>query len=133
MEHLRGTGSRARCWGVAIAVVAAGLPFPQWSGMSPVPPITDAFTRSTADGVFIQLAMTIGNTALTASLLFFDLFDEDGSPDELSTSMGTTNLVAIPAGGIPMCHGCDGVAGKYEFGARTRTRVCYSLQIWLSR
>jgi len=33
--------------------------------------------------------------------------------------MGATNLLAVPVGGIPMCHGCDGVAGKYEFGART--------------
>lgn len=105
--------------GVVLAVVTAGLPSPQWPGMPPVPPMTDAFTRSTADGVFAQLAMTIGNAALATSLLFSDLFDEDVSPDELSTSMGTTNLLAIPAGGIPMCHGCDGVAGKYEFGART--------------
>lgn len=105
--------------GVVIAVLATGLPSPQWPGMPPAPPITDAFTRSTADGVFAQLAMTIGNAALATSLLFSDLFDEDVSPDELSTSMGTTNLLAIPAGGIPMCHGCDGVAGKYEFGART--------------
>ena len=105
--------------GVVIAVVSAGLPSPQMPGMPPVPPMTDAFTRSTADGVFAQLAMTIGNAALATSLLFSDLFDEDVSPDELSTSMGTTNLLAIPAGGIPMCHGCDGVAGKYEFGART--------------
>jgi hypothetical protein len=105
--------------GVVLAVVMAGLPAPQWPGMPPVPPLTDAFTRSTADGVFAQLAMTIGNAALATSLIFSDLFDEDVTPDELSTSMGTTNLLAILAGGIPMCHGCDGVAGKYEFGART--------------
>jgi MFS superfamily sulfate permease-like transporter len=30
-----------------------------------------------------------------------------------------TNLIAVPLGGIPMCHGCDGVAGKHAFGART--------------
>jgi MFS superfamily sulfate permease-like transporter len=105
--------------GVVMTIVTAGLPAPQWPGAPPVPPITDAFTWSTADGIFAQLAMTIGNAALATSLMFSDLFDEDVSPDELSTSMGTTNLLAIPAGGIPMCHGCDGVAGKYEFGART--------------
>lgn len=105
--------------GVVIAVVTAGLPAPQWPGPPPVPPLTDAVTWSTADGVFAQLAMTIGNAALATSLLFSDFFDEDVTPDELSTSMGVTNLLAIPASGIPMCHGCDGVAGKYEFGART--------------
>lgn len=105
--------------GVVLTVLTTGLPAPQWPGMPPIPPLTDAFTRSTADGVFAQLAMTIGNAALATSLLFSDLFDEDVTPDELSTSMGMTNLLAIPAGGIPMCHGCDGVAGKHEFGART--------------
>ena len=105
--------------GVVLALLTAGVPSPQWPGTPPVPPLTDAFTWRTADGVFAQLAMTIGNAALATSLLFSDLFDEDVSPDELSTSMGATNLLAIPAGGIPMCHGCDGVAGKYEFGART--------------
>lgn len=105
--------------GVLAAVMSAGMPAPQWPGMPPVPAITGAVTWSLADGVFAQLAMTIGNAALATSLIFSDFLDEDVSPDELSTSMGATNLLAIPFGGIPMCHGCDGVAGKYEFGART--------------
>ena len=105
--------------GVAIALVTAGVPSPRLPGPPPLPAVGDALTRSTAEGVFAQLAMTIGNAALATSLLFADLFDEEVSPDDLSTSMGATNLLAIPAGGIPMCHGCDGVAGKYEFGART--------------
>jgi MFS superfamily sulfate permease-like transporter len=33
--------------------------------------------------------------------------------------MGLTNLVAVPLGAMPMCHGSGGVAGKYAFGART--------------
>jgi MFS superfamily sulfate permease-like transporter len=33
--------------------------------------------------------------------------------------MGVMNLVAIPLGAMPMCHGSGGVAGKYAFGART--------------
>lgn len=105
--------------GLGFAVTTAGLPAPQWPGFPPIPPVHGASLAGTADGVFAQLAMTIGNAALATSLLFSDLFDADVSPDELSTSMGVTNLLAIPAGGIPMCHGCDGVAGKYEFGART--------------
>jgi len=105
--------------GVALAVWSAGVPTPQWPGAPPVPALSDAFTRGTADGLVAQLAMTIGNAALATSLLFSDLFDRDVSPDTLSASMGVTNLIAIPVGGLPMCHGCDGVAGKYEFGART--------------
>jgi hypothetical protein len=105
--------------GAAIAVWSAGLPVPQSPGLPPVPALNDALTWSVADGIVAQFAMTIGNAALATSLLFSDLFDEDVAPDELSRSMGATNLLAVPLGGIPMCHGCDGVAGKYEFGART--------------
>ncbi|NUE01451.1 sulfate transporter [Halorubraceae archaeon YAN] len=105
--------------GVAIAVYTVGVPTPQWPGVPQLPPISEALTRATVDGITAQLAMTIGNAALATSLLFSDLFDREVSPDDLSTSMGVMNLTAVPIGGIPMCHGCDGVAGKYEFGART--------------
>lgn len=105
--------------GFVLAFVAAGVPTPHWPGTPPIPSLTTAVTQATAEGVFAQLAMTIGNAALATSLLVSDLFDREVTPNELSTSMGLTNLLAIPAGGIPMCHGCDGVAGKYEFGART--------------
>ncbi|WP_123622655.1 putative sulfate/molybdate transporter [Halorubrum sp. CSM-61] len=108
--------------GILVALVTAGLPVPRWPGAPPVlsPQIlSGAVTRSTADGIAAQLAMTIGNAALATSLLFADLFDAEVTPDELSASMGATNLIAVPLGAIPMCHGCDGVAGKHAFGART--------------
>ncbi|WP_418285883.1 putative sulfate/molybdate transporter [Halorubrum sp. DTA46] len=105
--------------GVALALYAAGIPTAQWPGAPPTLTLGDALTRATVDGVVAQLAMTIGNAALATSLLVSDLFDAEVTPDELSTSMGATNLLAVPLGGIPMCHGCDGVAGKHAFGART--------------
>jgi MFS superfamily sulfate permease-like transporter len=63
--------------------------------------------------------MTVGNAAVATSLLLSEYFDAEISADELATSMGVTNLFAIPLGGMPMCHGSGGVAGKYAFGART--------------
>ena len=105
--------------GVATALVAAGVPAPRLPGAPPTPAFGTALTRATLDGVVAQLAMTIGNAALATALLFSDLLDADVTPGELSTSMGITNLIAVPLGGIPMCHGCDGVAGKHAFGART--------------
>jgi MFS superfamily sulfate permease-like transporter len=33
--------------------------------------------------------------------------------------MGAMNLLAVPLGALPMCHGSGGVAGKHAFGART--------------
>ncbi|ELZ48936.1 sulfate transporter [Halorubrum coriense DSM 10284] len=105
--------------GVATALVVAGVPAPRLPGAPPTLSLGAAVTRATFDGVIAQLAMTIGNAALATSLLFSDLLDAEVTPDELSTSMGVTNLIAVPLGGVPMCHGCDGVAGKYAFGART--------------
>jgi hypothetical protein len=66
-----------------------------------------------------QLAMTVGNAAVATSLLCSDLFDADVGPDRLARSMGVTCLCAVPLGGLPMCHGSGGLAGKYAFGART--------------
>lgn len=80
---------------------------------------SSAVTMRSVEATVAQLAMTIGNAAVATSVLLHDFFDREVSPDELSTSMGVMNLVAIPAGGLPMCHGSGGVAGKYAFGART--------------
>lgn len=94
---------------------------------SPTIPTTDglflvstaSLTLPTIEAAIAQLAMTVGNAALAASVLLSDYFDRDISADELSMSMGVMNLVAIPFGALPMCHGSGGIAGKYAFGART--------------
>ena len=115
----KGSGLAVALAGVAVSLVVAGVPTPRLPGAPPTPGFTAALTRATFDGVVAQLAMTVGNAALATSLLFSDLLDAEVTPDELSTSMGVMNLVAVPLGAVPMCHGCDGVAGKYAFGART--------------
>ncbi|SMO63722.1 putative sulfate/molybdate transporter [Halorubrum cibi] len=104
---------------VAIAAWTAGVPTPTLPGAPPVPDLASAIGWNAAEGAFAQLAMTVGNAALATSLIFADRFDAEVSADDLSTSMGVTNLLAVPMGAIPMCHGCDGVAGKHAFGART--------------
>jgi len=76
-------------------------------------------TLPTLEAAAAQLAMTVGNAALAASVLLKDYFDRDISADDLSTSMGVMNVAAIPFGALPMCHGSGGIAGKYAFGART--------------
>ena len=106
--------------GGVVAVFYGGIP-------EPALPSTDGlFVISTAsltvpmiEATVAQLAMTVGNAALAASVLMSDYFDRDVSPDELSNSMGVMNVVAIPFGALPMCHGSGGIAGKYAFGART--------------
>ncbi len=72
--------------------------------------------------------MTVGNAALATSVLLADYFDRDVSADELATSMGAMNLLAVPFGAFPMCHGSGGVAGKYASGPDRPARICYSVR-----
>ncbi|MFC6718055.1 putative sulfate/molybdate transporter [Natrialbaceae archaeon GCM10025810] len=105
--------------GGVITTQLSGLPTPGLPGPPPVPDLTAGVAVSALDGALAQLAMTIGNAAIATSLLISDLFDEEVSADRLSRNMGVMNVLAVPAGGIPMCHGCGGVAGAHAFGART--------------
>jgi hypothetical protein len=112
----------------ALAVLAVGTTLALAGGLPTVslPSLAPAVPRPTVSegalsGLVGQLAMTVGNAAVATSLLCSDLFDREVSPDRLSRSMGTMNLLAIPLGAIPMCHGSGGLVGKHTFGARTGT------------
>lgn len=80
-----------------------------------------ALTPGMLEASVAQLAMTVGNAAVATALLVREFYRTTITPDDLASSMGVMNLVAIPFGGLPMCHGSGGVAGKYAFGARTAT------------
>ncbi|PSQ21872.1 sulfate transporter [Halobacteriales archaeon QS_9_67_17] len=111
----------------ALAVLGAGTAVAALAGVTAptVPmlglfPVGDpALSLAVAEGLVGQLAMTVGNAAVATALLCDELFDADVSPDELAGSMGAMNLLAVPLGGAPMCHGSGGLAGKHAFGART--------------
>jgi hypothetical protein len=103
--------------GLVLAVGTVGLPTPTVPGVPST--VRPALTADALSGAAAQLAMTVGNAAVATSLLCADLFDADVDPDELATSMGTMTLLSVPLGGLPMCHGSGGLAGKYAFGART--------------
>ncbi|MDF9744506.1 putative sulfate/molybdate transporter [Natrinema salsiterrestre] len=104
--------------GVA-AVATAGVPTPAIPEIGVFPAGSPSITAAALEGTVAQLGMTVGNAAIATALLCGDLYDRDVSADDLSTSMGVTCLAAIPFGGVPMCHGSGGLAGKYAFGART--------------
>lgn len=105
--------------GGLLAAVTAGVPAPSLPSASAFAGGGPAFTLGAVEATVAQLAMTVGNAAVATALLCSDLFDRDVSPDRLSESMGITSLAAVPAGGVPMCHGSGGLAGKHAFGART--------------
>ncbi|WP_126661983.1 putative sulfate/molybdate transporter [Haloterrigena salifodinae] len=105
--------------GALAAVATTGLPTPQVPALAVFPAGGPTLSSAALEGTVAQLGMTVGNAAIATALLCGDLYDREISPDTLSTSMGVTCLAAIPLGGVPMCHGSGGLAGKYAFGART--------------
>lgn len=114
-----GTALAVLGFGAVLAVRAIGIPTPTLPTLSAFPAGLPSLTTGAAEGATAQLAMTVGNAAVATSLLCSDLFDRRVSADELAESMGAMCLAAIPAGGLPMCHGSGGLAGKHAFGART--------------
>lgn len=105
--------------GFAAAVAATGVPTPEVPATGFSLGDVAVFSRGALSAAFAQVAMTVGNAAVATSLLLSDRFDVDVSPDHLAINMGTMTIAAVPLGGIPMCHGSGGLAGKCAFGART--------------
>ncbi len=69
--------------------------------------------------VLPQAILTITNAILATSFLIADLFSQEVRPRTLSRTIGLMNIVSVPFGGFPMCHGAGGLAGQYRYGART--------------
>ncbi len=73
-----------------------------------------------------QIPLTIGNSIIATALLSRDLFPSGKvSVKRLSLSLGFMNSIFPFFGGIPICHGCGGLASHYRFGARTRTSILF--------
>ena len=110
----------------ALYALVAGLPFGAIADgvaltlpIFHVPRMQDVFT-----GFLVlalpQLPLSISNSVIATEQTVRDLFPQRavgvrriGLPD------GFMNLVAPFLSGIPVCHGCGGLAGHYTFGART--------------
>ncbi len=107
------------CVGAGLTVAGMGLPAPVVPSLSVSLPGRSSVSVPALEGAAVQLAMTVANAAVATSLLLSDYYGADVSADELASSMGVMNVVAVPLGAMPMCHGSGGVAGKYRFGART--------------
>ncbi|MFQ5711840.1 MAG: molybdate transporter family protein [Candidatus Geothermarchaeales archaeon] len=73
-----------------------------------------------------QIPLTIGNSIIATALLSRDLFPSSKvSVKRLSLSLGFMNSIFPFLGGVPICHGCGGLASHYRFGARTRASILF--------
>jgi MFS superfamily sulfate permease-like transporter len=69
---------------------------------------------------FAQIPLTISNAVLATAVMIRDLFpDKPVSEERLMLNHGVMNIASSLFGGMPMCHGSQGLAGQYYFGART--------------
>lgn len=74
--------------------------------------------------VLPQLSLTLTNAVLITALLAGDCFGPKAAhvtPARLSVSTGLANLLLVPFGAMPMCHGAGGLAAHHRFGARSGT------------
>ncbi|MDQ3329669.1 MAG: putative sulfate/molybdate transporter [Planctomycetota bacterium] len=67
-----------------------------------------------------QLPLSISNSVIATSQTVEDLFPERPvSVRKIGLTYAIVNLIAPWFSGIPVCHGCGGLAGHYALGGRT--------------
>ncbi len=72
------------------------------------------------EGALPQLPLTILNSVIAVCALSGDYFPRSSLPPKnVAISVSLMNLICVPFGGMPMCHGAGGLAAQYHFGART--------------
>ncbi|MBL8759565.1 MAG: putative sulfate/molybdate transporter, partial [Phycisphaerae bacterium] len=67
-----------------------------------------------------QLPLSLSNSVIATRQTVADLFPERGvTIRKIGLTYAGMNLALPWLSGIPVCHGCGGLAGHYAFGART--------------
>jgi Molybdate transporter of MFS superfamily len=87
--------------------------------LSPVIPTAQGALTALSLLVIPQAIITVTNAIFATSLLATDFFSTEIKPKKLSRTICLMNLTSVPFGGMPMCHGADGMTGQFRYGART--------------
>jgi MFS superfamily sulfate permease-like transporter len=69
-----------------------------------------------------QLPLSVSNSVVATEQTLKDLFPERQPPvtaKRIGLTYAASNLILPFFGGIPLCHGCGGLAGHYAMGGRT--------------
>lgn len=119
----------------ALPVLVLGIAWALWQGID-AGAIRDGFGftlpgfasvpswSSIATGFIVlalpQIPLSLSNSLIATEQTVRDLFPAKRvSLRGIGTSYGAANIVVPFFGGIPVCHGCGGLAGHYAMGART--------------
>jgi SulP family sulfate permease len=111
--------------GIVVGISVGGLPSGIHLGPETVNlavPDMHAFGTALTALVIAQLPLTFGNSVVATADAERSYFGDRARrvrPNRLAASIGTWNLAAGLAGGLPMCHGAGGVTAHYKLGART--------------
>jgi MFS superfamily sulfate permease-like transporter len=104
-------------WDDPAVYAGIGIAWPRFGAPMPSP---SAWATGVWRGALPQLPLTLLNSVVAVCALSSDYFPGRGVPQRhMAMSVGLMNLVSVPLGGIPMCHGAGGLAAQYRFGART--------------
>lgn len=107
----------AVCFDLDLDAIAAGAGFSLPRPHVPLP--ADIWT-----GLFVlalpQLPLSISNSIIATHKTLGDLFPERPQAlKKIGLTYSLVNLIVPFFSGIPVCHGCGGLAGHAAFGART--------------
>ncbi|NLX50020.1 MAG: sulfate transporter [Methanospirillum sp.] len=105
--------------GLGLVALGGGISTPTVPLPRPVMPGLEEWFPALIMLVLPQAVLTLTNSIAATELLASDLLPRPPTAGLLSRMIGTMNLVSVPLGGIPMCHGAGGLAAQYRFGART--------------
>ena len=109
-------------WSLTQAAAIPPSAIPGWHLPSLVPLDLQAFAWAIETAFLPQLALTLTNAVLLTAALSAEYFPKSKdvvSPRKLAISSGALNLLLVPFGATPMCHGAGGLAAQYHQGART--------------
>ena len=88
--------------------------------LSLIRPSGDDWWVGLMHGAVPQFPLTLLNSVIAVCALSADFFSGRGArPRAIAASVGVMNLIFVPFGAFPMCHGSGGLAAQYRFGART--------------
>ncbi len=110
-------GLYAVCFRMDLGLIAGGV------GMT-LPTLHSPSLSNIGVGLIIlalpQLPLSISNSIVATRQTLSDLYPHRPiEAAQIGKTYGLANLICPWFGGIPVCHGCGGLAGHYAFGGRT--------------
>lgn len=114
---------------IVLGLIYAGVVTLDWSSVRLVSSIKlPTFHVPTWDAIWTglivlalpQIPLSLSNSVIATEQTLHDLFPQRAiGVKKIGITYAAANFIASLLGGIPVCHGCGGLAGHFAFGART--------------